>query len=53
MTLINSEDEEVEVVVEASRYNIKIIPMTDVILEVVWSKEHNRLICVARISPEA
>lgn len=27
---------------------IKIIPMDDIILEIVWSDKHGRLICIAR-----
>jgi len=27
----------------------KIVPMDDIILEIVWSDEHSRLICVARL----
>lgn len=50
--VLSSEDEEVEITVEVARYHIKIVPMDDVILEVVWSDVHRRLVCIARISPK-
>ena len=30
---------------------IEIVPMDDIILEIVWSDEHRRLICIAREKP--
>ena len=38
-----------EIAIDIDDSNItKIIPMDDVILEIVWSDEHARLICIAR-----
>lgn len=39
-----------EVEIDISEDNtIKVVPMDDVMLEIVWSDEHRRLICIARV----
>lgn len=30
---------------------IKVVPMDDIMLEIVWSYEHKRMVCIAKEKP--